>query len=108
MKFVPEIIDGTPNVYIQLMTQCWDSDLSKRPTASQLYELIESWVIAIRNVTDISELSVQFDIAEEKNFSDLEGNKFHQQEIHSRAIYTSRSCIFPNLLKVIINKKNLT
>ncbi|CAI2186051.1 7359_t:CDS:2 [Funneliformis geosporum] len=37
----PEIIDGTPNVYIQLMTQCLHSDSSKRPTASQLYESIE-------------------------------------------------------------------
>ncbi|CAI2170244.1 20647_t:CDS:2 [Funneliformis geosporum] len=36
----PEIIDGTPNVYTQLMTQCWDPDPSKRPTASELNELL--------------------------------------------------------------------
>src|ERR1043165_7943247 len=28
----PEIIDGTPNVYNQLMMQCWHHDPSKRPT----------------------------------------------------------------------------
>ncbi|CAI2177618.1 15864_t:CDS:2 [Funneliformis geosporum] len=39
----PEIVDGTPNVYNQLMTQCWHSDPLKRPTASQLYELLGSW-----------------------------------------------------------------
>ncbi|CAI2167338.1 13100_t:CDS:2, partial [Funneliformis geosporum] len=39
----PESIDGTPEVYIQTMTQCWNSDPSKRPVASQLYELIGSW-----------------------------------------------------------------
>ncbi len=95
----PEIIDGTPNVYIQLMTQCWDSDPSKRPTAFQLYKLIESWVTAICDDPNPSELSDQFDIAEEKKFSDLERNKFHQ-EIHSQAFYTSRFLYFPELIKL--------
>ena len=64
----PEIVDGTPNAYIQLMTQCWHSDPSKRPTASKLYDLLGSWVTAICDDPDPSELSDQFDIAEEKNF----------------------------------------
>ncbi len=93
----PEIIDGTPNVYIQLMTQCWHSDPSKRPTAFQLYRLIESWVTAICDDPNQSELSDQFDIAEEKKFSVLEGNEFHQQEIHPQAFYVSRLLHFPEL-----------
>ncbi|CAI2184079.1 14420_t:CDS:1, partial [Funneliformis geosporum] len=32
----PEIIDGTPNVYNQLMAQCWHPNPSKRPIASEL------------------------------------------------------------------------
>ncbi|CAI2174324.1 14741_t:CDS:2 [Funneliformis geosporum] len=39
----PEIIDGTPNAYIQLMTRCWHPDPLKRPTASELYDLLGSW-----------------------------------------------------------------
>ncbi len=94
----PEIIDGTPDVYIQLMTQCWHSDPSKRPSASLLYKLIGSWVTAICDDNpDPSELFDQFDIAEEKKFSDLERNKFHQQEIHPQAFYTSRLLYFPEL-----------
>ncbi len=81
------------------MKQCWDSDPSKRPTAFQLYKLIESWVTAICDDPNPSELSDQFDIAEEKKFSDLERNKFHQ-EIHSQAFYTSRFLYFPELIKL--------
>ncbi|CAI2181647.1 4483_t:CDS:2 [Funneliformis geosporum] len=93
----PEIIDGTPEVYIQIMTQCWNSDPSKRPVASQLYELIGSWISAICDDPQQTELSEQFDLAEEKKFSDLEKNKY-RQEIHSQAFYTSRPLYFPELI----------
>ncbi|CAI2178863.1 13420_t:CDS:2, partial [Funneliformis geosporum] len=36
----PDIIDGTPYDYVKLMTQCWHSDISKRPTASEIYDLL--------------------------------------------------------------------
>ncbi|CAI2166050.1 12504_t:CDS:2 [Funneliformis geosporum] len=39
----PEIIDGTPNAYIQLMTRCWNSNPTMRPTAAQLYDILGSW-----------------------------------------------------------------
>ncbi|CAI2179450.1 13864_t:CDS:1 [Funneliformis geosporum] len=99
----PEIVDGTPNVYNQLMTQCWHSDPLKRPTASQLYELLGSWVTAICDEPTQSELSDQFDIAEEKKFSDLEKNNFNQN-IHSNAFYTSRLLYFPELIDSNIDK----
>ncbi len=82
----PEIIDGTPDIYIQLMTQCWDSDPLKRPTASQLYESLKSWIDAIDD-PDSSELSELFDLTEEKRSSNLKSNKFQQQKIHSEAFY---------------------
>ena len=93
----PEIIDGTPNVYIQLMTQCWHSDPSKRPTASQLYEILGNWIDAIDDHNP-SELSNQFDIAEEEKLSNLERNKFYQRKIHPQAFYTSRLLYFPELI----------
>ncbi|CAI2175004.1 14483_t:CDS:2 [Funneliformis geosporum] len=36
----PEI--RTPNVYTQLMTRCWDSDPSSRPTTSELNDELET------------------------------------------------------------------
>ncbi|CAG8624337.1 15306_t:CDS:2, partial [Funneliformis caledonium] len=46
-----------------------------------------SWITAICDEPIQSELSDQFDIAEEKKFSDLEKYKFNQQEIHPQAFY---------------------
>ncbi|PKK62676.1 kinase-like protein, partial [Rhizophagus irregularis] len=96
----PEIIDGTPKVYIQLMTQCWHPDPTKRPTASKLSELLGSWTIAICDDPEPSELSDQFNIAEEKKFSDSEQNKFQQQKIHPQAFYTSRLLYFSELINI--------
>ena len=100
MKFALDFVDGTPNAYIQLMTQCWHSDPSKRPTSSRLYDLLGSWVTAICDDSDPTELSDQFDIAEGKKFSDLERNKFQQQNIHPQAFYTSRPLYFPELVNM--------
>ena len=93
----PEIIEGAPNVYIELMTQCWHSEPSKRPTAFQVYELIGSWVTSICDEPEASDLSDQFDAAEERRFSDFEKkNKFNQQEINPQTFYTSRPLYFLN------------
>ncbi|CAI2161969.1 5679_t:CDS:2 [Funneliformis geosporum] len=94
----PEIIDGTPNVYTQLMTQCWDPDPSKRPTASELNELLGKWINAICDDPHSSELSYEFDIAEENKFSNLDKNEFYQPEIHPESFYTSRHLYFPELV----------
>ncbi|CAI2164083.1 14557_t:CDS:2 [Funneliformis geosporum] len=48
----PDIIDGTPYDYVKLMTQCWHSDISKRPTASEIYDLLGSWITAICDEPD--------------------------------------------------------
>jgi len=95
--FRPEIIYGTPDVYIQLMTQCWHSDPSNRPTTSQLYEILGNWVDAIDDANS-SELSEQF----EKKFSNLERNKF--QQIHHQAFYTSRFLYFSELINITVLK----
>ena len=39
----PEIIEGTPQCYIDLMKKCWDLDPLKRPSTSELKFIIENW-----------------------------------------------------------------
>ncbi|CAI2162828.1 9119_t:CDS:2 [Funneliformis geosporum] len=95
----PEIIDGTPKAYVELMTNCWDLNPSMRPTASELNELLSNWINAICDDPHPSELSEQFDLAEEKKFSSLNKHEFYQPEIHSESCYTSRSLI-PDIFKI--------
>ncbi|CAB4400509.1 unnamed protein product [Rhizophagus irregularis] len=61
----PSIVSGTPPVFARLMLQCLDADPFNRPTVSQLYERLGNWVTAI---CDPSDLSNQFNVAEEINF----------------------------------------
>ncbi|CAG8725184.1 6660_t:CDS:1, partial [Funneliformis caledonium] len=56
------------------------------------------WVTAICDESVQSELSDQFDLAEEKKFSDLEKSKFRKQIIHPQAFYTSRHLYFSELI----------
>jgi serine/threonine protein kinase len=41
----PNIIEGTPECYRELMERCWNSDPSKRPSASDLYNTSKSWYL---------------------------------------------------------------
>jgi hypothetical protein len=37
----PEIVEGTPEFYSEIMKQCWDSDPLQRPDASLLPKIFE-------------------------------------------------------------------
>jgi hypothetical protein len=44
----PEIIKNTQKCYIDLMTKCWDSNPSNRPTIITMLEnIISEWIICI-------------------------------------------------------------
>ncbi|PKK74120.1 kinase-like protein [Rhizophagus irregularis] len=86
----PNIVSGTPPVFTKLMLQCLDADPSNRPTASQLCECLGNWVTTICDDPDPSDLSNQFNVAEEIKFSSLEQLHFNTLPCHERAIYYSR------------------
>src|SRR5436309_15071599 len=50
----PEIIENTPQCYIDLMEKCWNKDPSKRPSASKISEIIKSWIDLPYNIKKIS------------------------------------------------------
>ena len=45
----PEIIEYTPQYYIELMQKCWDENPSRRPNSSEIINIIKDW---IENICD--------------------------------------------------------
>ncbi len=43
----PEIIEDTPQCYVDLMKKCWDENPSKRPDASEIMEIVHNWQVHI-------------------------------------------------------------
>jgi len=90
----PKVVSGTPPVFVRLMLQCLDANPLNRPTASQLYECLGSWVTAICDDPDPTDLSNEFDAAEEIKFSNLETLTLNILPCHEKAIYYSRPLTF--------------
>ncbi|PKY26123.1 hypothetical protein RhiirB3_528365 [Rhizophagus irregularis] len=40
----PEIIENTPQCYVDLMKKCWNEDPLKRPSSSKVKKVIENWI----------------------------------------------------------------
>ncbi|CAG8509165.1 10080_t:CDS:2 [Gigaspora margarita] len=75
----PEILAHMPEPYVKLMTRCWDSDPSKRPTAIEIGDVIDFWKKWCLTTT----LKVNEDMLEK--FKDEK-----KKMTHPKAIYTSR------------------
>ncbi|CAB5339207.1 unnamed protein product [Rhizophagus irregularis] len=69
---------------------CLDVNPLNRPAASQLYEYFGNWISEICDSPDPSDLSNQFDAAEEIKFSNLKNFDFNIAQCHEMAIYYSR------------------
>ena len=50
----PEILENTPQCYVDLMEKCWNKDPLKRPFALEVLNIIEKWIY-IGDFEDISE-----------------------------------------------------
>ncbi|KAF0515992.1 serine/threonine protein kinase [Gigaspora margarita] len=74
-----------PQYYVDLMKRCWDNDPEKRPMASEIYEVIQSW-------KNNYEILLKFDkfetILEETG------------AIHPQAVYTSRFISLKELVTI--------
>ncbi|RIA89750.1 kinase-like domain-containing protein [Glomus cerebriforme] len=77
----PNVINGTPLVYSNLMLQCLDVNPSNRPTVFQICEYIGNW---------ISDLSSQFGDNAETKFANLEKLNLRIIPCHEKATYFSR------------------
>ena len=99
----PEIIENTPQCYVDLMKKCWDEDSSKRPNALEIYNIIENWY---QKICDIKEESKDI-----KEF--YKADKFLKQKqtndstlkSHPQAYHTSRLLDFTRQLNEILNQE---
>ncbi|GBC35507.2 kinase-like domain-containing protein [Rhizophagus irregularis DAOM 181602=DAOM 197198] len=79
----PEIIENTPQCYVDLMKKCWDEDPLKRPSSEEVLNIFTSWVFYSEEVSD----ELKSNIMEFIN-APIEHNNL-TVEPHPKACYTS-------------------
>ncbi|CAB4438878.1 unnamed protein product [Rhizophagus irregularis] len=102
----PEIIENTPQCYVDLMKKCWDEDPLKRPSSEEVFNIIEKWIILPREkkIKDIDE-ELKCNIMEFIN-APIGYDKLATKS-HPQACYTSRLLNFTSKkLNEIIESKD--
>jgi serine/threonine protein kinase len=82
----PEIIENTPQCYVDLMKKCWNEDPLKRPSSKEVLDIIKKWVIPPSGMEISKELKCN--IIEFINAPI--GHSNIATESHPQAYYTSR------------------
>ena len=106
----PEIVEGTPQCYINLMEECWNEDPSKRPSALEVLNDIEKWIDPGKKIEDINE-DLKNDIMEfieadhNPTLSKIIDNNKSISESHPQAYYTSRQLDFTKNLNEILEQE---
>ena len=87
----PRVAKGTPQCYIDLVNQCLDANPEKRPSAIELWIIIQNWHNSI-----YKEFKVFIDA---DKFISQESSS--ETETNPEAVYASRLMSFTNLFKPI-------
>ncbi|GBB86829.1 hypothetical protein RclHR1_13280001 [Rhizophagus clarus] len=85
----PKIVENTPQCYIDLMKKCWDNDPLKRPTASEVLDIINKWVI-LPNEMKIKNIDKKLKNNIMEFINAPIGHNNFITETHPQAYYTSR------------------
>ena len=84
----PKIIENTPQCYIDLMEKCWNDDPLKRPSASEIENIIKEWIYF--SGTEIENISEELKNSIMEFIKAPIGYNKPITEFHSQACYTSR------------------
>ncbi len=106
----PEIIENTPQCYIDLMKKCWNEDPLKRPNASEISNTIKNWYEIIGDIDKTlnnieNDILLEFWKAEEKQ-TDIQTNDKPIIKSHPQAYHTSRLLDFTEKLNEILDQKD--
>ncbi|GBB85336.1 hypothetical protein RclHR1_01190012 [Rhizophagus clarus] len=88
----PEIIESTPQCYVDLMKKCWDEDPLKRPSAAEVSDIIAGWIFRsyFGETSELKSNVMQF-------INAPIGNNKLINESHKQACYTSRLLDFTSI-----------
>ncbi|CAB4431909.1 unnamed protein product [Rhizophagus irregularis] len=102
----PEIIENTPQCYVDLMKKCWNEDSSKRPSSKEVFDIIWKWISRPYEVKveEINE-ELKYNIMEFIN-APIGHNNNLTIKSHPQAYYTSRLLDFTSkqLNKILENE----
>ncbi|RGB26901.1 kinase-like domain-containing protein [Rhizophagus diaphanus] len=95
----PNIFKYTPKFIADLITKCWDAKAENRPTAKELYQILDKWyrdnLYKVNyDSEDFSQINEYNDKIKLNRTSDKRSNNI---QTHPQAIYTSRLLNFKNL-----------
>ena len=79
----PEIIENTPQCYVDLMKRCWNEDPLKRPSAKEVKDIIIHWIYCPEISEELTSNIMEF-------INAPIGNNNFITESHPQACYTSR------------------
>ena len=106
----PEIVENTPQCYIDLMKNCWNIDPLKRPNASEITNIINDWIsnITHENIKEESRnIIIEFykadNILKNKQTNISDTSDIFNSKSHPQAYHTSRLLDFTKKLNEVLN-----
>ena len=111
----PKISKDTPKLLADLIMKCWDAKSDNRPTAKELFQILNKWDDEIEKIKSNTRKGIKDDenseiysqikecdkISESKFKNRSSEDKSKNLQTHPQAIYTSRLLNFKNLLELV-------
>jgi len=94
----PKISKDTPKLLADLIMKCWDAKPENRPSAKDLYQILNKWNFYGYEDSEIYSQIEEFDKIRKSEFKNRSSeDKSKNLQTHPQAIYTSRLLNFKNL-----------
>ncbi|CAB4431340.1 unnamed protein product [Rhizophagus irregularis] len=91
----PNTFKYTPNLLTDLITKCWDAKPENRPTAKELYQILNKWNNYEYDDSDTKSQVYEYD--DKIRLNRTSEKRSNNIQTHPQAIYTSRLLNFKNL-----------
>jgi len=88
----PEIIKNTPQCYVDLMKKCWNKNPLKRPSASEIREIIKDWISIIADIDTMKYDTMKYDTEkyDTKEYTEEYTEKYNTEEYNTEKYDTEK------------------